>query len=44
MIKGQAKRQKIEFYSKGKRTDKYYYQTHILVKGLSQIEVIAEKA
>ncbi|MDO6611246.1 hypothetical protein Q4601_18790 [Shewanella sp. 1_MG-2023] len=44
MVKGQAKREKIDFYSKGKRTDKYYYQTHILVKDLSQIEVIADKA
>lgn len=40
-INGEAKRAKIYFYSKGERTEKYYYQTHIKVQDISQIEVVA---
>jgi hypothetical protein len=40
LVKGQAKRIKINFNSQGRSTSKYYYQTHIRVLELSQIEVV----
>ena len=39
-VSGEAQRVKIWFNSNGKRTEKYYYQTHVLVKNESQIEVL----
>jgi len=39
-VTGEAKREKIYFYSKGKLTSKYYYQTHIDVTSLDQISVL----
>ena len=41
-VEGQAKRVRINFISQGKKTEKYYYQTHIRVTDVSQIEVINE--
>lgn len=38
-VKGEAKRMTIWFFAAGKRTEKYYFQTHILVNELSQIEI-----
>lgn len=40
LVKGQAKRIRINFNSQGRNTGKYYYQTHIRVLELSQIEVV----
>jgi hypothetical protein len=34
---------KIDFISYGQPTGKYYYQTHIFVRELSQLEVITSK-
>jgi hypothetical protein len=39
-VKGHAKRVRIELLSKGRRTGKYYYQTHIRVDDISKIEVV----
>jgi hypothetical protein len=39
-VKGKAKQVKIWFFSNGKRTEKYYYQTHIQIDSLNQIEII----
>ncbi|TDR23593.1 hypothetical protein [Marinicella litoralis] len=39
-VKGEAKRMKVWFYAQGKRTQKYYYQTHIVVSDLNQITVL----
>ena len=39
-VTGEAKRAKIHFFSKGKYTDKYYFQTHIRVDSLNQIKVL----
>lgn len=38
-VKGEAKREQIYFYSKGRITPKYYYQTHIDVTSIDQISV-----
>ncbi|MFT6898594.1 MAG: hypothetical protein ACJA13_003018 [Paraglaciecola sp.] len=40
VVKGQAQRARISFNSEGKPTGKYYYQTHIRVMDISQIEVV----
>ena len=40
-VKGTAKQVKIGFFSNGKRTEKYYYQTHIIVRSPKQIEVLS---
>jgi hypothetical protein len=41
VVKGPAQRVTIWFFDKnGARTDKYYYQTHILVSDPSQIQLI----
>jgi hypothetical protein len=40
VVNGQAKRVRINFTSEGKPTGKYYYQTHIRVMDISQIEVV----
>jgi len=42
LVKGQAKRIRVSLNSKGRPTGKYYYQTHIRVVDLSQIEVVSE--
>ena len=39
-VSGEARRVKVWFNSNGKRTEKYYYQTHVLVTNESQIEVL----
>lgn len=39
-VKGEAKQIKIWFFSNGRRTDKYYFQTHIRVSSPEQIEVL----
>lgn len=43
-VKGRAQRMKIVFQTDGKPTDKYYYQTHIFVRELSQLDVVVPKA
>ncbi|PKG84287.1 hypothetical protein CXF85_08775 [Colwellia sp. 75C3] len=40
-VTGKAKQIKIWFFSNGKRTEKYYFQTHISVKSLNQITVLS---
>lgn len=40
-VTGEAKRMKIFFFSKGKVTKKYYFQTHIRVASLNQIKVLS---
>lgn len=39
-VSGEAKREQIYFYSKGKMTSKYYYQTHINVTSIEQISIV----
>lgn len=39
-VTGEAKRMKIFFYSNGKVTTKYYFQTHVNVTSLKQIKVL----
>lgn len=39
-ITGEAKQVKIFFISRGKITDKYYFQTHIKLESLTQIRVL----
>jgi len=39
-VNGVAKRMKVNFYSHGVKTDKYYYQTHVRIYNIDQIEVI----
>lgn len=39
-VKGEAEQVKIWFSTNGRRTDKYYFQTHIRVKSPAQIEVL----
>jgi len=38
-VKGEAKRMKVWFFSAGKRSQKYYFQTHIAVSDLNQISI-----
>ena len=40
-VTGIAKQVKIWFFSNGKRTEKYYFQTHIKVRSLNQIKVLS---
>ncbi len=40
LVSGTAKRVKIVFVADGKPTDKYYYQTHVVVTQASQIQVL----
>lgn len=40
-VTGKAKQIKIWFTSNGKRTEKYYFQTHIKVTSLNQIRVLS---
>lgn len=40
LVRGEAKRMKVWFFSQGKRTEKYYFQTHIVVKKLDQISIL----
>jgi hypothetical protein len=39
-VSGEARRVKIWFNSNGKRTNSYYYQTHVFVTNDSQIKVL----
>ena len=39
-VTGEARRVKIWFFSKGQRTESYYYQTHVLVNSESRIKVL----
>ena len=39
-VKGEAKRAKIYFFSRGRKTEKYYFQTHIKVSSVGQIKVL----
>jgi len=39
-VTGKAKRSRIDFLSQGRPSGKYYYQTHIRVMDISQIEVL----
>lgn len=41
-VTGEAKRKRIDFYSKGRLTDLYYYQTHIRVSDPGQIKLLNE--
>jgi len=40
-VTGEAKRIKILFLSNGKKTDKYYFQTHVRVTSIDQIKVLS---
>jgi hypothetical protein len=40
LVSGTAKRARIVFLVDGKPTDKYYYQTHVVVTQASQIQVL----
>lgn len=40
MVRGEAKQIKVWFISNGRRTDKYYFQTHIRVSSPDQIDVL----
>lgn len=42
VVDGEAQRVKIVFISDGKPTNKYYYQTHIRLMDISQLEVVGE--
>ena len=42
MVSGKAQRVKIAFLSDGKPTNKYYYQTHISLRDISQLTVMDE--
>lgn len=42
MVSGKAQRVKIAFLSGGKPTDKYYYQTHIRLRDISQLTVVGD--
>ena len=44
VVRGKAQRVKIAFLSEGKRTDKYYYQTHIRLMDIAQLTVVDEHA
>lgn len=39
LVKGQARREKIIFTFNGMETDKYYYQTHVVVNSADQIQI-----
>ncbi|MCX7554235.1 hypothetical protein OS175_10120 [Marinicella sp. S1101] len=39
LVQGEARRVKIWFNSQGKRSDKYYFQTHVFVNELTQLKV-----
>lgn len=39
-VTGEAKRVTIDFMSRGRATNKYYYQTHIAVSSIKQLRVI----
>jgi hypothetical protein len=39
-VTGEAKQIKIWFVADGKRTEEYYFQTHIRVKSINQIKVL----
>jgi hypothetical protein len=39
-VTGEVKQMKIWFISNGKKTKKYYFQTHIRVKSINQIKVL----
>ncbi|MCF6225745.1 MAG: hypothetical protein L3J22_05500 [Xanthomonadales bacterium] len=39
-VSGEAKRAKITMNCGGRKTDMYYYQTHVQVKDINQIEVL----
>lgn len=39
-VLGNARRVKVDFYSYGKRTDKYYFQTHVPIADARQIEIV----
>jgi len=40
-VTGEARRVTVWFFSDGKQTDKYYYQTHVRVTDVNQIEIVA---
>jgi hypothetical protein len=40
-VMGKAKRTKIWFFSNGKKTEKYYFQTHIRITSINQINVLS---
>jgi len=40
-VTGEARQIKIWFVSKGIRTEKYYFQTHIRIKSINQIKVLS---
>ncbi len=40
-VTGEAKRVKIYFISKGRMTNKYYFQTHINVSSIEQVKVLS---
>ncbi|MBH0027394.1 MULTISPECIES: hypothetical protein [unclassified Pseudoalteromonas] len=39
-VTGEAKRVTIDFLSKGRKTNKYYYQTHVDVNSVDQIRIV----
>ncbi|MDR3526860.1 MAG: hypothetical protein P4L57_06235 [Rhizomicrobium sp.] len=40
LVTGEAKRVTIWFYSNGVRTNKYYYQTHIILADAGQLQIV----
>jgi hypothetical protein len=44
VVYGQAKRVRINFVSQNKPSNKYYYQTHIMIMDMAQIKVLDELA
>jgi len=40
LVAGTARRAKIVFFAEGRPTDKYYYQTHVVVTKASQIQLL----
>ena len=43
-VMGTAKRTTIWFFANGVRTESYYYQTHVIVRELEQLEIVADAA
>ena len=39
-VTGEAKRVTIDFLSKGRKTNKYYYQTHVAVNSINQLRIV----
>ena len=40
LVQGEAKRTRIEFVANGRRTGRYYYQTHVTLSDAGQIALV----